>query len=115
MEEMLAMAITMNLFYRGINGNARKFVEEMITSGTVDMIKAEEGNICYEYYSSISNPEEILLIDSWDNQDSIDKHHASPMMKTIIDLRNKYDLHMEAKRYISNDELPKDDIEFIRE
>ena len=34
--------ITMNLYYTGENGNARKFVEEMESSGTADAIRAEE-------------------------------------------------------------------------
>ena len=36
------MAITVNLRYTGTDGNARKFAEEMISSGTVDAIRAEE-------------------------------------------------------------------------
>ena len=39
------MPITVNLRYTGVDGNARKFAEEMITSGTVDAIRAEEGNL----------------------------------------------------------------------
>ena len=42
------MAITVNLRYTGENGSARKFAEEMEKSGTVDAIRAEEGNIRYE-------------------------------------------------------------------
>ena len=38
------MSITVNIYYTGINGNARKFAEEMVTSGIVDAIKAEKGN-----------------------------------------------------------------------
>ena len=93
------MSITVNLRYTGTDGNARKFVEEMISSGTVDAIRAEEGNLRYEYYQSIDDPETILLIDSWANQEAIDKHHATPMMDTIAKLREKYDLHMTVERY----------------
>ena len=35
--------ITVNLYYTGSNGNARKFAEEMETSGTADKIRAEIG------------------------------------------------------------------------
>ena len=62
------MAITVNLRYTGMDGNARKFAEEMISSGTVDAIRAEEGNLRYEYYQSLDDPETILLIDSWASQ-----------------------------------------------
>lgn len=44
-----------------------------------------------------------LLIDAWKSQEAIDAHHASPMMKTIAELREKYDLHMKVERYLSDD------------
>mgnify|MGYP002522800985 CR=1 FL=1 len=88
------MAITVNLRYTGKNGNARKFAEEMTSRGAVESIRAEAGNLRYEYYISMEDPETVLLIDSWTDQKAIDIHHASPMMKTIAELREKYDLHM---------------------
>lgn len=107
------MPITVNLRYTGTDGNARKFAEEMISSGTVDAIRAEEGNLRYEYYQSLEEPETILLIDSWSSQEAIDAHHASPMMKTIAALREKYDLHMTVERY-TNAETPETENQFIR-
>ena len=107
------MAITVNLRYTGENGNARKFAEEMIASGTVDAIRAEAGNLRYEYYLPLDDPETVLLIDSWENQAAIDAHHASPMMATIAALREKYDLHMTAERF-TNAEMPKTEGRFIR-
>ena len=107
------MAITVNLRYTGVDGNALKFAEEMISSGTVDAIRAEEGNLRYEYYQSMDDPETILLIDSWVSQEAIDAHHATPMMATIAALREKYDLHMTVERYTSSD-MPETDNQFIR-
>ena len=40
------MSITVNIYYKGENGSARKFAEEMISSGTVEAIRNEKGNIC---------------------------------------------------------------------
>lgn len=107
------MSITVNLRYTGTDGNARKFAEEMVSSGTVDAIRAEEGNLKYEYYQSLDDPETILLIDSWTSQEAIDKHHATPMMDTIAKLREKYDLHMTVERY-SIVETPETENQFIR-
>ena len=95
--------ITVNIRYTGNTGSARAFAEEMTSSGTVTAIREEEGNIRYEYYSSLDDPETILLIDSWRDQAAIDNHHASPMMKTIASLREKYDLHMRVERFVSED------------
>ena len=109
------MSITMNLYYTGKDGNARKFAEEMEQSGTAALIRAEDGNEKYDYFFPMSDPETVLLIDSWKDQESIDVHHASPMMNKIAELREKYDLHMRAERYISDDESISDaDKKFIK-
>ena len=107
------MAITVNLRYTGKNGNARKFAEEMTAGGTVAAIRAEAGNLRYEYYQSLDDPETVLLIDSWESQEAIDIHHASPMMATIAALREKYDLHMTVERFTSA-ETPETENRFIR-
>ena len=108
------MSITVNLYYRGEKNAARRFAEEMITSGTVAAIRAEEGNLRYDYFFPMDDPETLLLIDSWRDQASIDAHHASPMMATIAALREKYDLHMKVERYVSDDSgVPEKDQGFI--
>ena len=110
------MAITVNLRYTGKNGAAQAFAREMISSGTIEKIRAEKGNLRYEYYLPFGedNSETILLIDSWENQQAIDLHHSTPMMKTIAELREKYDLHMTIERFISDDKIPEQDKGFIR-
>ena len=107
------MPITINIKYTGTDGNALKFAEEMVSSGTVAAIRAEEGNLRYEYYQSLDDPETLLLIDSWASQEAIDRHHATPMMATIAALREKYDLHMTVSRYTPADQSEKDE-RFIR-
>ena len=110
------MAITVNIYYSGVNGNARKFAEEMVSSGVVSDIRAEEGNLRYEYFFPMEDKETVLLIDSWTDQHSIDVHHASPMMTKITEFREKYDLHMKVERYISDKTgVPVADRAFIKE
>ena len=108
------MSITVNLYYHGKNGSARAFAEEMEKSGLADEIRAEDGNLCYRYFLPLDDPETVLLIDRWRDQASIDRHHASPMMKRLAELREKYDLHMTAERYQSAD-APESDDRFIRQ
>lgn len=103
------MAITVNLRYTGKDGAARRFAEEMTASGTVELIRAEAGNLRYEYYQSLDDPEMVLLIDAWTDQAAIDAHHTSPMMATVAALREKYDLHMTAERYVSAEENAADE------
>lgn len=103
------MAITVNIYYKGINGNAKKFVEEMVASGIVEDIRNEDGNLRYEYFYPRDDEETVLLIDSWKNQQSLDIHHSTAMMSKIMQLREKYNLHMHAERYISDSENENDE------
>lgn len=110
------MAITVNIYYSGVNGNAKKFAEEMVSKGIVNDIRAEDGNLRYEYFFPMEDQEMVLLIDSWKDQHSIDVHHASPMMAKITELREKYDLHMKVERYVSDKSgVPETDSAFVRE
>ena len=95
--------ITVNLYYKGQNGNARAFAEEMERTGIADAIRNEKGNLRYQYFVPLDDPETVLLIDSWTDQAAIDAHHASPMMKKLAELREKYDLHMTVERIVSDD------------
>ena len=106
------MSIIINLYYYGKNGSAKAFAEEMEKSGIANRIRSEKGNLGYDYFLPLNNSETVLLIDSWENQKALDVHHASPMMQEIANLREKYDLHMKAKRYISEENS--EDEKFIR-
>ena len=108
------MAITVNLYYTGEKDNARKFAEEMTARGIVSDIRAEEGNLKYEYFIPFDDGNTILLIDSWRDQQSLDANHASPMMGLISELRNKYNLTVRAERYVSDqDGITANDKKFL--
>ena len=108
--------ITVNIYYTGENDSARVFAEEMIASGVVSAIRAEEGNMGYDYFFPMDDPHTVLLIDKWRDQEAIDKHHASEMMGKIAELREKYNLHMRVERYIDDAEgIPDRDQRFIKE
>ena len=94
------MALTVNLYYTGKDGSARRFAEEMVASGIVERVRAQSGNLRYEYFFPMEDPEAVLLIDQWADQTALDIHHKSPMMKEIAALRDKYHLRLRVERYI---------------
>ena len=93
------MSITINIYYKGKNGNAKKFVNDMISLGIVDEIRKEEGNLKYDYFYPVDDENTVLLIDAWESQEALDIHHELPVMKKISELREKYDLHMLVESY----------------
>jgi quinol monooxygenase YgiN len=91
--------ITVNILYTGKGDSAIKFSEEMIEKGIVEKIKLEEGNLRYEYFTSLEDKNSILLVDTWKDEKSIDLHHKSEMMKVISKLRKKYQLKMKVTKF----------------
>lgn len=104
---------TVNLYYSGKNGAARRFAEEMEQSGVAGEIRKKPGNVRYEYFFPRNDPETVLLIDSWDDQSALDAHHASDQMETILRLREKYGLSVHAERFVS-EEVPDSDKKFLK-
>ena len=93
------MSFTVNIYYTGKNGSAKEFAREMTESGLVNKIRAEEGNERYEYFFPLDDPESVLLIDRWRDQQVLDAHHKSEMMEEIAALRKKYAMRMRVERY----------------
>lgn len=110
------MSIVVLLKYTGKDGNAQRFASEMEESGIAASIRQEAGNLRYEYYVPVSDPETVLLIDEWTDQQALDIHHATPMMGQIMKLREKYDLHVRAERLISDENgIPTRDRAFLKD
>ena len=105
--------ITVNLYYSGQNGAARRFAEEMLSSGTAAAIRKEKGNLRYEYFYPLEDEETVLLIDSWETQEALDRHHKSELMQKILALREKYRLSVRAERFVS-EEMPEADAGFLK-
>ncbi|RNC65568.1 putative quinol monooxygenase [Proteiniphilum sp. X52] len=51
-----------------------------------------EGCIRYDYFYPADDPEGLLLIDEWTDQEALDRCHSSPVMKEAAALREKYKL-----------------------
>ena len=94
------MCLTINIYYTGKNCSARAFAKEMVESGLVERIRKEEGNLKYEYFFPMDDEETVLLIDRWENEEAIEKHHKTEMMSEIAKLRDKYNIHMRVEQFV---------------
>ena len=48
---------------------------------------AQKKETKYDYYFPLEDPESLLLIDRWKDEEAIEKHHKSEMMAQINELR----------------------------
>lgn len=94
------MMVVLNVIYKGENDNTLKFVEEVKSSGLLEAIRNEQGNLQYEYYSSLDNPNSIILIEHWSNAYDLSRHSKGENIKKIGELKDKYNLVSEVKKFI---------------
>ena len=93
--------LVINIYYKGKNGSAGKFAEEMTESGIVEQVRNEKGNLGYSYFFPKDDNETVLLIDKWEDENALDRHHKTEMIKKIAELREKYHLSMRVEQYVS--------------
>lgn len=84
--------LTINIRYTAENGNVQKYVEEMEKSGIADKIRSIEGCLRYDYFFPADDPNGLLLIDEWADQEALNRYHSSPVMQEAAALREKYKL-----------------------
>lgn len=110
------MPIIVHLIYKGAEDNAKRFAEEMESTGIAQAIRRRPGNLKYEYYVPLNEADSVLLIDMWANQAALDDHHASEQMDLILELRAKYNLEVTAERFVIHEEdIPESDRRFLED
>lgn len=66
------------------------FVARVREEGIYDAILAEDGCICYDYYFSEKDPNELLLLERWESKAHQQAHLTTPHMDTLRALKDEY-------------------------
>jgi len=116
-DEPMSMMVTIR--YSGKGNAAVDFAKEMTESGMLEKIRAEKGNLRYEYFvplfdDSGNGEKTVLLIEQWENRAAIEAHQASHIMETIAKLREKHDIRRNIEFVVSDGDEPESDKSFIK-
>lgn len=66
------------------------FVEAVKKEGILSAIRAEDGCICYEYYYSETDKNELLLIEAWESKNHQQVHLGQPHMARLREIKGAY-------------------------
>jgi len=66
------------------------FVAKMKETGILDAIRAEDGNIRYDYYYSEKDANELLLIEQWESKEHQKVHMKQPHMAALREFKDDY-------------------------
>ena len=80
------------------HGKREAFLNEVIESGILDIIHGENGCVSYEYYRSVSNPDQLVLLETWASEDAQKIHMQQPHIAEFFKLKEKYKVVTDLKK-----------------
>lgn len=66
--------IVVNVRYFTKPGMRDAFYEAVMKSGVPEKSRAEEGNLKYDYYFSVDDPDEVFLLENWKDSEAFEFH-----------------------------------------
>ena len=74
------------------------FHKAILDENIQEVSRAEEGNIAYDYFLSLDSKDELLLVEKWVDQASLDLHRTTPHFAKVQALRKIYVLESSVVR-----------------
>lgn len=87
------MAITRQIIFIA----KRDCIEELkaLLTATIEDSKKENGCLMYQVFQTKNNPVEFIAIDSWENEEALDKHYESEHYLHFLNNFKQYNAHIE--------------------
>ena len=75
--------LTLYVRYLAKPGCRETFLRQLTTHGIIDAIRREDGCLRYDYFLSVQNADEILLVEQWQTQAHQRIHLQQPHMARL--------------------------------
>lgn len=82
--------LTFLVTYTAKPGRRETFLRALSARGLPETIRAEAGCLQYDYYLSIENADEILLMERWSSSEAQQTHLRQPHMAQVRELKEQY-------------------------
>lgn len=79
--------LLMLVTYKTKPGLREAFYETIVNRKLQDACRQEEGNLSYDYFRSVDDQDELLLVEKWIDQAALDLHKTLPHFKQLQDLK----------------------------
>ena len=94
--------IVLNVTYRCKPGKREEFLGTIMAEGIDAASRAEEGNVKYDYYLSLDNDDEILLLEKWRDADAVSVHQGQAHFKRHGELKAEFVEETILEKYIKD-------------
>ena len=84
------MNIVLCVSYKAKPGMREAFLQEIESPEIQQKVEREEGCIRYEYYRSVQDEDELLLVEKWESEEHQAEHVKQPHMAALRELKEQY-------------------------
>lgn len=82
--------ILLNVTYQAKSGQGEAFYQAVCDARVPELSRAEAGNIKYDYYRSVDDPDTILLIEHWKDAEAFQLHTEEEHFKNLGKIKEQY-------------------------
>lgn len=91
--------VVLNVTYYAKPGQREAFVRALEEAGILDQVRSENGCLQYEYFGALDNPDQLLLIEHWADQQALDIHQSMPHMAQLRAIKSQHVLDTKLERF----------------
>ena len=81
--------LTLLVTYTAKAGQRDAFLQAVLQSGLPERIRQEDGCLRYDYFLSVQNADEILLVEQWQTDEKQQAHLRAPHMDRLRRLKSE--------------------------
>ena len=90
--------LTLYVTYHCKTGQRDAFYRALCELGVSEGSRAERGNLRYDYYFSAEQEDDLLLIESWTDQDCQSEHSKTERFQRLQELKARFCEQVEIDR-----------------
>lgn len=82
--------IVLNVTYKCKPGMREAFLEAIRAEGLDAASRAEAGNSKYDYYFAADEPDVLLLVEHWRDEEAVRLHNAEPHFRRLGEVKSAF-------------------------
>lgn len=83
------MSCGINVTYQVKPGRRREFLDALEAAGIQKAVLAEAGCIRYDYFLPVSEADQVLLVEQWENKEAQQVHLTQPHMDRVKEIKER--------------------------
>ena len=91
--------VVLNVTYHCKEGMRDAFLEAVMAEAIDLASRGEKGNVRYDYYRSVEREDDLLLLEQWEDDDSLALHRMQPHFLRLGELKEEFVKETEISQY----------------